>query len=158
MEQKNNIKKFPCMQGNINFVWNKIKDKGKFPHVFHKRLYLHRIFPSIDRKKTQINMGILNIMNTSLKEKRTNGLVVQIPPAAPFITMHSDNIRGRWRRLQRGSNSSMEGETRLQRGGGDTVYRGRDSSAEGQTRIQRGRRRFIGHTYAVRGYAQELNH
>jgi hypothetical protein len=83
------------MQGNINFVWNKIKDKGKYPHVFHKQLYLHRIFPSIDRKKTQVNMGILNIMNTSLKEKRTNGLVVQIPPAAPFITMHSDNIRGR---------------------------------------------------------------
>ncbi len=24
-------------------------------------------------------------MNTSLKEKRTKGLVVQIPPAAPFI-------------------------------------------------------------------------
>jgi hypothetical protein len=51
MEQKNNIKKFPCMHGNINFVWNKIKDKEKFPHVFHKQLYLHGIFPSIDRKK-----------------------------------------------------------------------------------------------------------
>ncbi len=31
-------------------------------------------------------------MNTSLKEKRTRGLVVQIPPAAPFISMHPDNI------------------------------------------------------------------
>jgi hypothetical protein len=51
MEQKNNIKKFPCMHGNINFVWNKIKDKEKFPHVFHQQLYLHGIFPYIDRKK-----------------------------------------------------------------------------------------------------------
>ncbi len=55
-------------------------------------------------------------MNTSLKEKRTKGLVVQIPPAAPFISMHPDNIRGRWRRLQRGrlvyggSDSSIEGD------------------------------------------------
>jgi hypothetical protein len=49
---KNNIKKFPCMHGNINFVWNKIKDKEKFPHVFHKQLYIHGIFPSIDRKNT----------------------------------------------------------------------------------------------------------
>ena len=64
-------KKFPCMHGNINFVWNKIKDQEKFPHVFHKKLYLHGIFPSIDRKKH------------TLKEKRTKGLVVQIPPAAP---------------------------------------------------------------------------
>jgi hypothetical protein len=39
------------MHGNINFVWNKIKDKEKFPHVFNKQLYLHGIFPSIDRKK-----------------------------------------------------------------------------------------------------------
>jgi hypothetical protein len=39
------------MHGNINFVWNKIKDKEKFPHVFYKQLYLHGIFPSIDRKK-----------------------------------------------------------------------------------------------------------
>jgi hypothetical protein len=52
MEQKINIKKFPCMHGNINFVWNKIKDKEKFPHVFHKQLHLHGIFPSIDRKNT----------------------------------------------------------------------------------------------------------
>jgi hypothetical protein len=51
MEQKINIKKFPCMHGKINFVWNKIKDKEKFPHVFYKQLYLHGIFPSIDRKK-----------------------------------------------------------------------------------------------------------
>jgi hypothetical protein len=48
---KKNIKKFPCMHGNINLVWNKIKDKEKFPHVFHKQLYLHGLFPSIDRKK-----------------------------------------------------------------------------------------------------------
>jgi hypothetical protein len=81
MEQKINIKKFPCMHGNINFVWNKIKDKEKFPHVFHKQLYLHGIFPSIERKKTQINRGILVVV------------VVQIPPAAPFISMHPDNIR-----------------------------------------------------------------
>jgi hypothetical protein len=39
------------MHGNINFVWNKIKDKEKFPHVFHNQLYLHGTFPSIDRKK-----------------------------------------------------------------------------------------------------------
>ncbi len=64
-----------------------------------------------------------NIMNTSLKEKRTIGLVVQIPPAAPFISIHPDNIRRRWRRLQRGrlvyggNDSSIEGETRLQRRG-----------------------------------------
>jgi hypothetical protein len=51
MEQKKNIKNFPCMHGNINFVWNKLKDKEKFTHVFHKKLYLHGIFPSIDRKK-----------------------------------------------------------------------------------------------------------
>jgi hypothetical protein len=80
MEQKNNIKKFPCMHGNISFVWDKIKDKEKFPHVFHKQLYLHGIFPSIDRKK-----------------HRSTGeywwwLVVQIPPAAPSISMHPDNI------------------------------------------------------------------
>jgi hypothetical protein len=37
-------KKFPCMHGNINFVWNKIKDKEKFPHVFQKQIYLHGIF------------------------------------------------------------------------------------------------------------------
>jgi hypothetical protein len=75
-------------------------------------------------------MGILNIMNISLKEKRTKGLVVQIPPAAPFITMHPDNIRGRWKSLQKGrlvyggSDSSIEGETCLQRRG--LVYRGQD--------------------------------
>jgi hypothetical protein len=68
---KKNITNFPFMHGNINFVWNKIKDQEKFPHVFHKKLYLHGIFPSIDRKKH------------TLKEKRTKGLVVQIPPAAP---------------------------------------------------------------------------
>ncbi len=65
------------MHGNINFVWNKIKDKEKFPHVFHN----HEIFPSIERKKTQINRGILVVV------------VVQIPPAAPFISKHPDNIR-----------------------------------------------------------------
>jgi hypothetical protein len=27
------------------------KRQGKFPHIFHKQLYLHGIFPSIDRKK-----------------------------------------------------------------------------------------------------------
>ncbi len=53
------------------------------------------------------------------QEKRTKGLVVQIPPAAPFISMHLDNIRGRGRRLQRGrrvyrwGSLSMEGVTRL---------------------------------------------
>jgi hypothetical protein len=51
MEQKKTSKKFPCMHGNINFVWNKIKDKEKFPHVFHKQLYIHGIFPSINGKK-----------------------------------------------------------------------------------------------------------
>jgi hypothetical protein len=65
MEQKINIKKFPCMHGNINFVWNKIKDMEKFPHVFHKQLYLHGIFPSIERKKTQINRGILVVVGGS---------------------------------------------------------------------------------------------
>jgi hypothetical protein len=51
MEQINNIKKLPCIHGNINIVWNKMKTKGKFPQIFHKQLYLHGIFPSIDRKK-----------------------------------------------------------------------------------------------------------
>jgi hypothetical protein len=70
-------------------------------------------------------------------------LVVQIPPAAPFISMHPDNIRGRWRRLQRGrldyggSDSSIEGETRLQRIG--LVYRGGDLSTEGKTHLRIGR-------------------
>ncbi len=79
-------------------------------------------------------------MNTSLKEKRTKGLVVQIPPAAPFKSIHPDNIRGRWRRLQRGrlvysgsdssieGNSSTEGKTQLQIG---LVYGGGDLSKEG---------------------------
>jgi hypothetical protein len=73
-------------------------------------------------------------MDTSLKEKRTKGLVVQIPPAAPFISMHPDNIKGRWKRQQRerlvygGSDSSIEGKTRLQRRG--LVYRGQDSSMD----------------------------
>jgi hypothetical protein len=105
------------MYGNINFVWNKIKDKEKFPHVFHKQLYLHGIFPSIDRKK-----------NTD--QHRTRGLVVQIPPAAPFISMHPDNIRGRWRRLQRG---------RLVYGGSISSIEVRDSSTEEGTCLQRAR-------------------
>jgi hypothetical protein len=69
--------------------------------------------------------------------------VVQIPPAAPFISMHPDIIRGRWGHLERGrhvysgSDSSIEGETRLQRKG--LVYRGRDSSTEGKTHLQLGR-------------------
>ncbi len=125
-------KKFPCMHRNINFVWNKIRDKEKFPHVFHKQLYLHGIFPSIDRKK-----------HRSTEEKRTKGLVVQIPPAAPFISMHPENIRGRWRCLQRGrlvyggSDSSIEGETRLQRRG--LVYRGQDSSTDREACLRRWR-------------------
>jgi hypothetical protein len=61
MEQKKTLKKFPCMQGNINFVWNKIKDMEKFPHVFHKQIYLHGIFPSIDRKKHRSTRGILKL-------------------------------------------------------------------------------------------------
>jgi hypothetical protein len=69
------------MHGNINFVWNKIKDKEKFPHVFHKQLHLHGIFPSIDRKKHRS------------KGEYWWWLVVQIPPAAPFIPMHPDNIK-----------------------------------------------------------------
>ncbi len=144
------------MHGNINFVWNKIKVKEKFPHVFHKQLYLHGIFPSIDRKhteqqgNTEIKYIYGNIMNTSLKEKRTKGLVVQIPPAAPFKSMPPNNIRGRWRRLQRGrliyggSDSSIEGETRLQRRG--LVYRGQrlfygqgGLSTEVETCLRRGR-------------------
>jgi hypothetical protein len=71
MEQKINIQKFPCMHGNINFVWNKIKDEGKFPHVFHKQLYLHGIFPSIDRKKHG-SIGEYNEHN-SLKEREQKG-------------------------------------------------------------------------------------
>jgi hypothetical protein len=55
---KKTHKKIPCMHGNINFVWNKIKDKEKFPYVFRKQLYLHGIFPSIDRKK---HRGILKL-------------------------------------------------------------------------------------------------
>jgi hypothetical protein len=94
------------MHGNINFVWNKIKDKEKFPLAFHKQLYIHGIFPSIDRKKTQINRN--------RKREQKGGLLVQIPPAAPFISMHPDNIRGRGRRLQRGD-SSMDGEACLWR-------------------------------------------
>jgi hypothetical protein len=80
------------MHGNINFVWNKIKDKEKFPHVFHKQFYLHGIFPSIERKKTQINRGILK--PEGLRKKL---LVVQIPPAALFISKNPGNIKGRWR-------------------------------------------------------------
>ncbi len=45
------------MHGNVNFVWNKIKDKEKFPQVFHKQLYLHGIFPSIERKKNTDQQG-----------------------------------------------------------------------------------------------------
>jgi hypothetical protein len=51
MEQINNIKKILCIHGNINFVCNKMKTLGKFPHVLHIQLYLHGIFTSIDRKK-----------------------------------------------------------------------------------------------------------
>ncbi len=62
-------------------------------------------------------------------------MVVQIPPAAPFISMHPDNIGGRWRRLQRGrlvygrSDLSTEGKThlRIRR----LVYGGGDFSKEG---------------------------
>jgi hypothetical protein len=61
MEQKKTLKKFPCMHGNINFVWNKIKDKEKFPHVFHKQIYLPGIFPYIDRKKHRSTRGILKL-------------------------------------------------------------------------------------------------
>ncbi len=93
------------MHGNINFVWSKIKVKEKFPQVFHKQLYLHGIFPSIDRiGKNTDQQG---------KEKRTKGLVVQIPPATPFISMHPDNIRGRRRCLQRGRLVYTAGVTRL---------------------------------------------
>ncbi len=82
-------------------------------------------------------------MNTSLKEKRTKGLVVQIPPAAPFISMHQDNIRGSWRRLQRGrlvysgSDSSIERKTHLQRRG--LVYRGQDSSTDRESCLRKWR-------------------
>jgi hypothetical protein len=52
------------MHGNINFVWNKIKDKEK-SHMFSINSFaFNGIFPSIDRKN------------------RPKGLVVQIPPAA----------------------------------------------------------------------------
>ncbi len=76
------------MHGNINFVWNKIKDKEKFPHVFHKQLYLHGIFPSIERKKTQINRGILVVVGGS-----------NPTCATPFISMHPDNIRIEYNRI-----------------------------------------------------------
>ncbi len=82
-------------------------------------------------------------MHTSLKEKRTKGSVVQIPPAAPFISMHPDNIKGRGRRLQRGrlvyggSYSPIEGETRLQRRG--LVYRGQDSPMDREACLRRWR-------------------
>jgi hypothetical protein len=33
--------KVPLHAWEYYFVWNKIKDKEKFPHVFHKKLYLH---------------------------------------------------------------------------------------------------------------------
>jgi hypothetical protein len=64
MEQNKNIKKFPCMHGNIHFVRNKIKEKEKFPHVFHKQLYLHGIFPAIDRKNTYQQENTELIHNT----------------------------------------------------------------------------------------------
>jgi hypothetical protein len=66
----------------------------------------------------------------------SEGLVVQIPPAASSISMNTDNIRGRWRRLQRGrlvyggSDSSIESKTRLQR---------RGLTTEEGTRLQRAR-------------------
>jgi hypothetical protein len=68
-------------------------------------------------------------------------LVVQIPPAAPFISMHPDNIRGRGRRLQRGrlvyggSDLSIEGKTHLQRRGLD--YRWQDSSSDMEACLRR---------------------
>jgi hypothetical protein len=34
-----------------HLVHGQVKEAPKFPHVFHKQLYLHGIFPSIDRKK-----------------------------------------------------------------------------------------------------------
>jgi hypothetical protein len=49
----------------INFVWNKIKDKEEFPHVFLKQLYLRGIFPSIDRKNTD-QLGSTEIKYTLL--------------------------------------------------------------------------------------------
>ncbi len=76
-------------------------------------------------------------------EHFSEGLVVQIPPAASFISMHPDNIRGRWTRLQRGrlvyggSDSSIECKTRLQRRG--LVYRGQDSPTDRKTCLQRWR-------------------
>jgi hypothetical protein len=61
--------------------------------------------------------------------------MVQIPPAAPFISMHPDKIRGRWGCLERGrhvyggSDSSIEGETHLRIG--RLVYGGGDLYKEG---------------------------
>ncbi len=56
--------------------------------------------------------------------------------------MHTDNIRGRGRLVYGGSDSSIEGETRLQRRG--HVYRGQDLSTDGlstevETCLRRGR-------------------
>ncbi len=138
------------MHGNINFVWNKIKDKEKFPRVsINSFTFMEYFLLYIGKKPDQQGNTEIkyilhgNIMNTSLKEKRTKGLVVQIPPAAPFISMHPDNIRGKWRCLQRGrlvyggSDLSIEGKTRLQRRG--LVYRGQDSSTDREACLRRWR-------------------
>ncbi len=79
-----------------------------------------------------------NIMNTSLKEKRTKGLVVQIPLASPFISMHPDNITVEGGGdVYRGGDSSTAGVTRLQRRG--LVYRGQDSSTDREACLRRWR-------------------
>jgi hypothetical protein len=87
-------------------------------------------------------------MNTSLKEQRTKGLVVQILPAAPFISMHPDNIRGRWRRFKRGrlvyggSDSSIDGENCLQ---------SRGLATEGTTHLRIGRLVYVGGDFSKEG-------
>jgi hypothetical protein len=48
---KNKHKKIPLHAWEYYLCMEQNKDKGKFPHVFHKQVYLHGIFPSIDREK-----------------------------------------------------------------------------------------------------------
>jgi hypothetical protein len=53
-----NIKKIPLHTWEYSLCIEQNKNMRKIPTCFHKQLYLHGIFPSIDRK-TQINRGIL---------------------------------------------------------------------------------------------------
>jgi hypothetical protein len=70
--------KSPYIHVNIIFVWNKIKTKGKFQHVFHKQRCLPGIFPSIDRKNTETQniRRILNLYTEHISEGKENKYII----------------------------------------------------------------------------------